>query len=379
MIKLRNANYLQFLSETEDKRIICFGAGGTLSDFFLCNQGKIELLERVDFILDNNPAKKGEIIYFNLKKIPVISLSDLIKSDTLLIKYVIILTLANEHIPDVVSQLDNLSMLDDMHCYIGMTAMQWGKEIYPPQQAAILTPSIKYTIPKNIHYCWFGNSPMGDMELECIDSWKKYCSDYEITRWDESNYDITNKPHYVRQAYDAGKYAFVSDYARLDIICNYGGIYLDTDVELLKNLKNLLHYKAFFGFESLNLVNTGLGFGSIPGNLVLKNLMGLYRKIAFRFNDGALNITSCPEYHTEYFRKQGLFITNRMQLFDDMIFLPSDYFCPFNQRSTLYEFTYNTTSNHRFNISWVDDEIRENRYNEIKQNEDINVRLQADW
>ena len=90
-------------------------------------------------------------------------------------------------------------------------------------------------IPKKIHYCWFGENPMPDKDLENIESWKKFCPDYEIIRWDESNYDV-NKIPYIKEAYECKKYAFVSDYARLDIIYHEGGIYLDTDVEIIKNI-----------------------------------------------------------------------------------------------------------------------------------------------
>ena len=101
-------------------------------------------------------------------------------------------------------------------------------------------------IPKKIHYCWFGGNPLPELAIRCIESWKKYCPDYEIIRWDESNYDVT-KNKYMYQAYENKRWGFVPDYARLDIIYNYGGIYLDTDVELLNSLDDLLDQKCFLG------------------------------------------------------------------------------------------------------------------------------------
>ena len=127
-------------------------------------------------------------------------------------------------------------------------------------------------IPKIIHYCWFGGNEIPENDKKCIESWKKYCPDYKIIRWDESNYDY-KKNSYMREAYEAKKWGFVPDYARLDIIYNYGGIYLDTDVELLKSLDEILDCEGFFGFESENLVNLGLGFGAVKGNEIIRDMM----------------------------------------------------------------------------------------------------------
>ena len=119
-------------------------------------------------------------------------------------------------------------------------------------------------IPKVIHYCWFGHNPLPERYKEWIKSWKRYCPDYEIVEWNESNYDVTKHP-YMRAAYDAKKWGFVSDYARLDIIYENGGIYLDTDVELVKNLDELLYQEGFAGVDSSGRLSTGLGFGARKG------------------------------------------------------------------------------------------------------------------
>ena len=118
-------------------------------------------------------------------------------------------------------------------------------------------------IPKIIHYCWFGYGPKPKLAEKCIRSWKKYCPDYQIIEWNENNFDISACPLYVRQAYEARKWAFVTDYVRLKVIYENGGIYMDTDVELKKNLDNLLPYNAYFGFENYWVIATGLGFGAL--------------------------------------------------------------------------------------------------------------------
>ncbi len=130
-------------------------------------------------------------------------------------------------------------------------------------------------IPKVIHYCWFGGGEKSRLMKKCIKSWKKYCPDYEIIEWNEDNFDV-NGIEFTKGAYNAKKWAFVTDYARLDIIYKHGGIYLDTDVELLKPLDELLKYKGFFGFEEMGMVNTGVGFGAEKGNLLVKQMRDDY-------------------------------------------------------------------------------------------------------
>lgn len=157
-------------------------------------------------------------------------------------------------------------------------------------------------IPKTIHYCWFGHNPIPKQYEEWMSSWKKYCPDYEIIRWDEDNYDVYGIP-YIRDAYNAGKWAFVSDYARLDIIYNYGGIYLDTDVELIKPLDDLLYERGFAGYLPDERINTGLGFGAIKGLPIIKQLMEDYNNRYFESVDdrkGKIAIQLCSEIQTQF-------------------------------------------------------------------------------
>ena len=135
-------------------------------------------------------------------------------------------------------------------------------------------------IPKIIHYCWFGGESLPESAIKCINSWKKFCPDYEIIRWDESNYDVT-KNVYMKEAYEAKKWGFVPDYARLDIVYNYGGIYMDTDVELLKPLDDLLGCNAYMGVEKPGIVALGLGFGAEKGNSVIGDLLEEYNDKRF--------------------------------------------------------------------------------------------------
>ena len=129
-------------------------------------------------------------------------------------------------------------------------------------------------IPKIIHYCWFGGNPLSEMEMKCIASWRKNCPDYEIKRWDESNFDI-HINQYVQEAYEAKKWAFVSDYARLYLLSEYGGIYMDTDVEIVQNLDRFLVHNAFTGFEDDNHIPTAI-MGAEKGHRWIKYLLSYY-------------------------------------------------------------------------------------------------------
>ena len=164
-------------------------------------------------------------------------------------------------------------------------------------------------IPKKIHYCWFGENEKPLLVIECIKSWQKYCPDYEIMEWNSKNYDV-HKNKYMEQAYQAKRWGFVSDYARLDIIYQYGGIYLDTDVELIRSLDDLLETDGYIGFEKKVdeecdevYVNTGQGFGASAFHPVVKAMMDIYKEIDLLRRK--TKFKTCPYYNTEAFVKAG--------------------------------------------------------------------------
>lgn len=208
------------------------------------------------------------------------------------------------------------------------------------------------SIPKKISYCWFGGKPLPDIALKCIESWKIMCPGYEIIRWDENNYDVEKIP-YIRDAYKEKKWAFVADYARLDIIYNEGGIYLDTDVELLKSLDCLLDKSAFMGIEKAGLlINTGLGFGALAGNKMIKQIMNLYEQASFYNLDGSLNLKACTVYVTDYFKLFGYRKEDIKQCINNITIYPSKYFCPIDFDSGVCNITDDTIGIHWYDASW---------------------------
>ena len=208
------------------------------------------------------------------------------------------------------------------------------------------------SIPKVIHYCWFGKGEMPKLAKKCIKSWKKYCPDYKIICHNEDNFDLTQN-RYLNEAYKAGKWAFVSDYARLKIICDNGGIYLDTDVELIKPIDDLLLTKGFMGFDEKGIVATGLGFGAEKGNKIVSEFLKDYDNIPFVLPDGSYDLTPCPDRNTEALKRLGMDIKNTSQTFMDITFLPDEYLCPMNYYTGKKTITENTYSIHHYSGSWT--------------------------
>lgn len=212
-------------------------------------------------------------------------------------------------------------------------------------------------IPKKIHYCWFGSKEKDLSTMKCIESWKSYCPDYEIIEWNENNYDFT-KNEYVKEAYTKKKWAFVSDYVRLDVIYKYGGVYLDCDVEVIKNFDTLLSFSAFFGFESETLVNTGQGFGSISGNPIVKSLLDDYENIQFIDENGVMDLTPCPVRNTETLKKRGLITNGQLQCLGNTVFLPKEFSSPKDNQTGDIILTSHTYMIHHFNGSWVEKNVK---------------------
>lgn len=214
-------------------------------------------------------------------------------------------------------------------------------------------------IPKKIHYCWFGGNPLPELAQKCIASWQTYCPDYEIIQWNESNYDFSAAPLYVRQAYEAKQWAFITDYVRLQVVFDQGGIYMDTDVELLKPLDAMLEHPSYFGFETSENIATGLGFGAEPGARILKDMMDDYRDVPFVLPDGSFDRTPCPQRNTQAFLRHGLVRDGSHQVLEGgILVLPREYLCPMDMQTGELCVTKNTLSIHHYSASWHSPEDR---------------------
>lgn len=208
-------------------------------------------------------------------------------------------------------------------------------------------------IPQVIHYCWFGHQPLPPLATKCIESWKKYLPDYEIKEWNEDNFDVNIIP-YTAEAYQAKKYAFVSDYARFWILYHYGGLYFDTDVEVIKSLDDIIDCGPFMGCEIDNRpgINPGLGLGAYPGLILYKHVLEMYSTLNFRNEDGSFNLKTIVQYTTEMLIKEGLQNVTGIRKVGGVYIYPSEYFCPIHNVTKRLHITSNTRTIHHYAASW---------------------------
>lgn len=215
-------------------------------------------------------------------------------------------------------------------------------------------------IPKIIHYCWFGRKKKPRLIRKCLRSWKKYCPEYQIVKWNEDSFDLSAAPLFVRQALEAKEWAFASDYYRLAVVYEHGGIYLDTDVQLIRSLDGLLKDKAFFGFMSDSVrIATGLGFGAEKGSPILAEIMSEYLVDSLpRSADGREVITNSKR-ETKVFVAHGLKQDGSEQFLDEYIHVyPPEYFCPIPWEGGSPE----NVTDHTVSIHWATGSWRTKAY-----------------
>lgn len=211
-------------------------------------------------------------------------------------------------------------------------------------------------IPKTIHYCWFGRGEKPALARRCIASWRAFCPDYEIIEWNEDKFDV-NSNRYTREAYGQKKYAFVTDYVRLYALYHYGGIYMDTDVEVIRPLDEFLTNRAFSGFESTKYVPTGI-MASEKELPIIHKLLCDYDERRFLNEDGSVEDKTNCVYITNTMKEFGLVLDGNKQTIKDFTFYPPEYFCPFLNETGVLNKTRNTATIHWFSKSWLPLPIR---------------------
>lgn len=351
-MRVRTSSFSDMKSDilSSGKRIIIFGAGmiGTVVTPDILNEYHLEHL--VDLYVDNDRSKWG-------REVTLASGSIIIKSPDVLWElngneYVILLT--TSRFAEALAQLQMFSNFVDTVCYIiPMLCIENFKTV---SQDIIVRETETPVIPKVIHYIWLGRKELPKTLQTCIDSWKKNCPDYELKCWNEDNYDIDKIP-YMQQAYSHGMYGFVPDYARIDILYHYGGIYLDTDVELIRSLDDMLYQEAFCCVEKWQTINLGGGSGSIKGNRAIGEMLAARRNLLFEEEDGRLNKNTCGYYDTKTLQKHGFHMNGKVQKILGMNIYPFEVFHPYDYMSGRSEVSVNTYGIHHFNGGWLNKEM----------------------
>ena len=212
-------------------------------------------------------------------------------------------------------------------------------------------------IPKIIHYCWFGRGEKPELAKKCIASWKKSCPDFEIREWNEGNCDYLSIP-FMAEAYAAKKYAFVSDVMRLIVLEQYGGVYFDTDVEVLRDISPLLDDEGFIGFENDQFVNSGQVMAAKAHHPVIRAMIEEYKKLHFANADGTATPVGCPRLNTDVMERFGLIRNGREQVVAGIHVYSADYFNPMDSTTGKLTKTENTYSIHWYSMSWLPKRVR---------------------
>lgn len=219
------------------------------------------------------------------------------------------------------------------------------------------------TVPKVIHYCWFGRKEMPDREKACIETWKRFFLDYEFQLWNEDNFDYSQCA-FANQAYEMKQYAFVSDYARAKILYEYGGLYLDTDVKILKRFPNVTTENGFMGFERRAFLGTAV-IASKPHNENMRELVKYYETHDFVQKDGAFDNIANVSILTDIMKEKGLRLGGEKQLVDGFDIFNREIFYPKKLEENVFKITEETCAIHMCSNSWLSERERKRGNNKI--------------
>ncbi len=330
----KNCRLEEFAKRVEGKKLICFGAGVAGQLFTSRLEGGV--LGQICLFLDNDQCKWGDTIQIKEHRYPVHSPAVLKHLD--LENTVMLIT--SRFWDQIHAQLEQHPRLRAMECYVYLLMKAEGSS------KGCEIPMGPQQIPKKIHYCWFGGAQLSENEIRCMESWKRFCPDYEIIRWDESNYDC-RKTRYLKEVYDYGHYSAVSSYARFEILNEIGGLYFDTDVEIVRNIDELLRLPAFMGFEVTDAINTGHGFGTASGNAVYQEIVDYYDSISHFNEKGEFHYTCCPVITSRILERHGLVPDGKIQQIGQITVFSNEYFDPVMQMPV--EHTYSV---HRYSSLW---------------------------
>ncbi len=341
MLEILDLNLSEFKNYVVENKVYVFGAG-------IQGQRWMHVLEdwnlslSIAGFIDNDSGKWGTVLSGDKDCYVVNPISEIKKQKDISI------FVTSIHFEEICTQLAAES--DDTNWKVIIADKIAERQMQVSDYEAVVRESENELIPRIIHYAWFGGE-MPDQYKRNIDEWQKMCPDFEFKLWNEKNYDVT-KNRYMLEAYEAKKWGFVPDYLRLDVVYNQGGIYLDTDIQIIKNLKELLYQKAFGCIDCTLTLNLGSGFGAVPKSKMIKTLMEDYEKARFIREDGTIDNTSCNSRNYMLIRKMGFLLGDNQQKVMDMNIYPMIFQGACSHTKTIRK-TDKTFWIHYENMSWL--------------------------
>lgn len=317
----RNCSYEEFIANIQKKKIIQFGASSAWHYYLKMYSDIVEkVVAYTEFIVDNNPSKQGSDFEIGGSLLPIRSVEEMKNTEN----FVVLIVVSLAYQEKICEQLINLNLPENIECYSLPLMAYHTEEVDNSCVSTYFQTHTKMVNLPKIHSFWFSGEDKPDLYKRCINSWREYCPEFEIIEWNAQNYDIT-KNKYMQEAYEHRKWAFVSDYARLDVIYNYGGIYLDMDVELKASLQPLLHAECFFCRQEDGFLELGSGFGATAENRLIGAMLESYRNRCFVKDNGELDLTPQPEWLSGVLREYGIERNHNSQIIGEMLCLSNDY------------------------------------------------------
>lgn len=325
-----------------NKKIILYGAGASC-ELILQAYYEQGLGDKIAFIVDGNEELDGkECVAAGKIRVKILSLNHFIRKwQGGMEQFVMLMT--PYHSLAFIPQLDEIKELDGLIIYLfSMIVNKKMPEVFP------LRSLDQAAIPKKLHYIWIGDKELPEEDQRNIESWYRFCPDYEICLWNEENYDFHGN-RYVHEAIMNRQYMYATDYVRKDILYRFGGIYLDTDVELLAPLDDLLYNEAFIGIDDGAQLNSGSGFGAVAGHPLMRELRDIYEGITFIDENGRPNYHYNTYYETKYMLNRGFRLQNVYQNMDGVICFPREVLMPEGVVGLRDTYTERTLANHKIN------------------------------
>lgn len=352
MVNVKNMYPNEFRHYIKNREIVIFGAGKALDSVIDLYFETATIL----FVVDNNSELWGTRHSFLGKDYAIMSPDSLVQAYSNN-KRIICFIDSPFYAIDILKQLDSIDNLDGMECYIHLI-MRNSVE----QANSFEFTRGKQLIPKKIHYFWVGGNELPDKFKVNIDSWKEKNPEYEIIQWDESNYDFC-QDKYTLQAYKSKQWGFVPNIARLKVIYQFGGIYLDTDVKAIASMDSLLCDLAFFNMGNADTVNRGSGFGAVKGAKVIEEMLAEYEGVEFCNETGKPLKIQDHMYCHPVLKKRGFRLDNTYQKKDGVVLYPSEVMSPLTITGMKNNITPKTISIHEKAGSWKSEsEQRDNTY-----------------